>query len=232
MKKIIGFMLTVALLLSLSACAFYSYTPLSESKVFNPGTYVTTVKGHNGDVKVSVTFDKTRVTTIKVLEQKESASIGDAALKTVANAIISKQSFNVDAVSGATYSSVAMLRAVALAAKAAGAENVPDITIESLNRSAGTEEEYHGEYKPGTYTAKVKGYHGDVTVTVTVDKTKITDVKAEGPNETQGVGSRAIEQLPSAIVKANSAEVDGVSGATITSGAVKSAVKSALKQAH
>jgi uncharacterized protein with FMN-binding domain len=232
MKKIIIFMLTAALILSLSACSFYSYTPMSNNKIFNPGTYIVTTAGVHGDVKVSVKFNKSRVTKIEVLEQNESAGLGDAALQTVADEIIKNQSFAVDTVSGATYSSVAMLQAVAQAAKAAGAKNVPDISVDSLSSAAGTDEEYSGGYTPGTYTATVKGYHGDVTVKVTVDKTKITAVTAEGLNETAGVGSRAIEQLPDAIVKANSAKVDGVSGATMTSNAVKSAVKAALEQAH
>jgi len=232
MKKIIGFILATTLILSLSACSFYTYKPAPEDKIFEPATYVVTVTGHNGDVKVGVTLDENRVTKIEVLEQQESAGLGDAALQTVADAIIEKQSFEVDTVSGATYSSVAMLQAVALAAKEAGAEDVPDISIETLSDVDESDEEYDGGYIPGTYTATVNGFHGDVTVTVTVDETKITSVTAEGPNETEGVGSRAIEQLPESIVAANSTKVDAVSGATITSNAVKSAVKAALEQAH
>ncbi len=58
---------------------------------------------------------------------------------------------------------------------------------------------------------------------------KIVDVKAEGANETQGIGTNAIDQLPGKIVEANSADVEVVSGATVTSNAIIEAVKSAIK---
>ena len=86
-------------------------------------------------------------------------------------------------------------------------------------------------YTPGTYEATAKGFGGDVKVTVTVDEEKITAVTAEGASETTGIGSNAIEQLPAKIVEAGSADVDGVAGATITSGAVKEAAAAAIAAA-
>ncbi|HWQ51238.1 MAG TPA: FAD-dependent oxidoreductase [Terriglobales bacterium] len=83
----------------------------------------------------------------------------------------------------------------------------------------------------GTFTGTAKGFGGNVTVSVTLKDGAITEVAAEGPDETQGIGSKAIDELPAAIVKAGSAEVDGISGATFTSDAVKSAVQSALSKA-
>ena len=88
-----------------------------------------------------------------------------------------------------------------------------------------------GKFTPGTYTAIVKGFGGPVTVKVTVDTKSITDVKAEGPSETKGIGSRAVEELPSLILKAQTADIDGVSGATYSSNAVKLAAGQALSQA-
>lgn len=61
---------------------------------------------------------------------------------------------------------------------------------------------------------------------------KITECTAVGNDETPGIGSNAIEQLPAAIVAAGSADVDGVTGATFTSDAVKAAVRAALDQAN
>ena len=86
--------------------------------------------------------------------------------------------------------------------------------------------------KTTTITKTAKGFGGDVTVTVTLEGDKITDVKAEGANETTGIGSNAIEQLPAKIVEANSADIDGISGATVTSDAIKTAVKAALAEAN
>ena len=87
-------------------------------------------------------------------------------------------------------------------------------------------------YTDGTYEAAGKGIGGDVPVTVTVEGGVITDVTVGDNAETQGIGTNAIEQLPSAIVAANgTAGVDGVSGATITSNAIFDAVNDCLTQA-
>ena len=63
-----------------------------------------------------------------------------------------------------------------------------------------------------TQTATTQGFGGDVTVTVEVEDGEIVSVKAEGAGETQGVGSVAIDELPAAIVKAQSVAIDGISG--------------------
>ena len=83
----------------------------------------------------------------------------------------------------------------------------------------------------GTGTATARGNGGDVEVTVTVKDGTITKVEALGPKETQGIGSRATEWLPGRMVEANSVEVDGVTGATISSNAVLIAAKEAYGQA-
>ena len=88
-----------------------------------------------------------------------------------------------------------------------------------------------GKFTPGTYTATAKGFGGDVTVTLTVDSSKITAVDITGDSETAGIGSKAVAEMPKQILDAQSAEVDGVSGATYTSGAIKEAAKSALDEA-
>ena len=73
-----------------------------------------------------------------------------------------------------------------------------------------------------------KGFGGEVTVSVTVEDGKITAVTAEGANETNGIGTKALEELPAKIVEANSADVDVVATATVTSNAIIAAVKNAL----
>ena len=81
------------------------------------------------------------------------------------------------------------------------------------------------------YTATAKGFGGDVTVTLTIEDGKLTAVKAEGPDETEGIGSKALEELPEAMVARNSVEVDTVASATVTSTAVLTAAADALAQA-
>ena len=79
-----------------------------------------------------------------------------------------------------------------------------------------------------TFAATAKGFGGDVTVALTLENGALIAVTAEGASETNGIGSRAIELMPAAMLAANSVEVDGVAGATVTSTAVLEAAKAAL----
>lgn len=79
-----------------------------------------------------------------------------------------------------------------------------------------------------TVSATAKGYGGDITVTLTVKDDKITDVKVVGDGETKDVGSKAVEQMPEQILSAQTYDVDGVSGATISSTSIKKATKEAM----
>ena len=80
----------------------------------------------------------------------------------------------------------------------------------------------------GTYVGTGKGMHSNIEVTVTVAEGKIADVTINYHGETVGVADPAIEQIPAAIVAANSADVDVVSGATLTSNGIMEAVRNAL----
>ena len=82
-----------------------------------------------------------------------------------------------------------------------------------------------------TGTGSAKGIEGDVVVEVTADADTIYSIVVTEQNETQGIGSVACEQLPDAMVAANSYNVDGIAGATVTSDALKEAVKAALENA-
>lgn len=86
-------------------------------------------------------------------------------------------------------------------------------------------------YVPGTYSASSAGFHSDVTVTVTVDETSITEVTLDVSGETEGIGAAAGDALASQILEAQSAEIDGVSGATVTSSAAKVALTACLAEA-
>ena len=80
----------------------------------------------------------------------------------------------------------------------------------------------------GDFTGTAKGFGGDVSVTLTLTDGAITGCTAEGKEETQGVGSEAIAKMPGAIAESGSIAVDGVSGATVTSTAIKEAAAAAL----
>ena len=86
-------------------------------------------------------------------------------------------------------------------------------------------------YSPGTYEGTAKGFGGDVVVKITVDAASITDVTAAGEGETPDKGGAAIEKMAGDVLKAQSVDVDGVSGSTISSNAFKEAAGKALNEA-
>ena len=87
------------------------------------------------------------------------------------------------------------------------------------------------KYTPGTYTASAKGIGSDVVVTMTFDETRITDVKVDVSGETPGIGQAIGEQMEQALLAAQGADVDGVSGASVTSDAVRKAAADCISQA-
>ncbi|MDR1894628.1 MAG: FAD-dependent oxidoreductase [Spirochaetales bacterium] len=84
---------------------------------------------------------------------------------------------------------------------------------------------------PGSYQATAQGFYGDFEVTVTVSETAITGITTGPYQETEALGGKAIKLLIQNIIQANTAGVDHVSGATVTSAAFKAAVAQALAQA-
>lgn len=86
-------------------------------------------------------------------------------------------------------------------------------------------------YTPGTYSASAKGINGDVTVTMTFDEKSITDVQIDVSGETPDIGGKIGDEMREKILAAQSASVDGVSGATVTADAVKAAAADCISQA-
>ena len=85
-------------------------------------------------------------------------------------------------------------------------------------------------YTPGTYTGTATGI-GEVKVTMTFSETAITDVVIDVSNETESIGGVAAPTLKDALMAAQSTEIDNISGATITTNAVKKAAASCIEQA-
>ena len=86
-------------------------------------------------------------------------------------------------------------------------------------------------FTPGTYEATARGIGSDVKVTMTFDEKSITDVKIDVSGETPDIGGKIGDDMASAILSAQSADVDAVSGATITSDAIKAAAADCISQA-
>ena len=91
--------------------------------------------------------------------------------------------------------------------------------------------EEKGIYTPGTYSASAKGIGSDVTVTMTFDANSITDVAIDVSGETPGIGDAIGEQMQDAILAAQGADIDAVTGASVTSDAIRQAAAACIEQA-
>ena len=182
------------------------------------GEYKASSKGIGGDVPVTVTIKDGKIAKVEVGENSETEGIGSKAIEQLPDAIVKANGTEgVDAVSGASVTSKAIFTAVE----------------DCLNQAkGGTDAAAATTMADGEYKASAKGIGGDVPVTVTVKDGKIAKVEVGENSETQGIGSKAIEQLPDEIVKANGTEgVDAVSGASVTSKAIFDAVNDCMDQA-
>ena len=182
------------------------------------GEYKASSKGIGGDVPVTVTVKDGKIAKVEVGENSETEGIGSKAIEQLPDAIVKANGTEgVDAVSGASVTSKAIFTAVE----------------DCLNQAkGGTDAAATTTMADGEYKASAKGMGGDVPVTVTVKDGKIAKVEVGENSETEGIGSKAIEQLPDAIVKANGTEgVDAVSGASVTSKAIFDAVNDCMDQA-
>lgn len=120
-KNIMCVILCVIMLLSMVACQPKA-VDLSETNMFKAGTYTSTAKGHNGDIKVEVVVDENSIKDVKILEHIESPSISDPAIERIPKAIVDGQTLAVDTISGATVTSKAIIVAVTEALKQAGGD--------------------------------------------------------------------------------------------------------------
>ena len=120
---------------------------------------------------------------------------------------------------------VLMATIMVAALAACGGQTTPASTPESTPAAG------NGGITPGTYEGKAQGFGGEITATVTVTETEITDVVLKGDSETPTLGGIAIAELGGTIVACQTPNVDAVSGATVTSNAIIAAVTDALTQA-
>ena len=186
---------------------------------YNDGSYTAEGKGIGGKVPVTVTIKGGKVSEVAVGDNSETQGIGSKAIEQLPDAIVEANGTEgVDGVSGATVTSKAIFTAV-------------DDCLEQA-KSGAAQTETGLWYNDGTYTAEGKGIGSKVPVEVSIKGGVISEVAVGDNSETQGIGSKAIEQLPTKIVEANGTEgVDGVSGATVTSKAIFTAVEDCLEQA-
>ena len=197
---------------------------------YKAGEYEGTAEGRNGDITVSVSVSSDKIKSVKVLSHQETAGIADGAITGIPDKIVKAQSPDVDAVSGATITSEAIMKATRDAlAKAGGAPAA------STSQTAKKKEAHKNAaitYKAGTYTGTASGMNGPVKLAVTFSADAITDIKVAESKETPHVGTPAFDILFADAIAANGSGIDVVSGATITSVAVRNALNDAAKQAN
>jgi uncharacterized protein with FMN-binding domain len=181
----------------------------------------------NPGLKVSVTVEGGKITSVEVIEHSETDGISDPAIEGVPAAIVEAGSPTVDVVSGATLTSEAIMDAVQNALSGGSGEEEP------VEEEPSVEEPDLANVPDGTYEGvSDAGMHAGLKVSVTVEGGNIIDVQVVEHSETDGISDPAIEGVPAAIVEANSPNVDVVSGATYTSDAIIEAVGFALEGAQ
>lgn len=117
MKKIRWILITL-LVFMLAACG----NGTSNASGWKAGTYTASAKGINGDVTVEVVLSETKIESVKVVDHQETPGVSDGAIEKIPQAIVETQGLGVDIVSGASYTSNAIIEAVTLALKEAGAD--------------------------------------------------------------------------------------------------------------
>lgn len=231
-----------------------SVSSVTESGNWKDGTYTGSASGNSGGfnggtTRVSVTISGGKITAINVLSNQDTAQYFNRAKSTIINSIISKQTTNVDTVSGASFSSRGIINAVRNALSKAEGSNSDNADTEDnsgadtsksadTNQNSGTNQKIEGTYTDGTYTASASctgsGFDYTINVSVTVKDSKITAVTAmpSGIDSTsQSFFDQANASVPANIVSKQSTSVDAVSGATYSSKAIMSGAASALSQA-
>lgn len=208
MKKLVSMILTSLMVVSLGGCSNET-----TSGKYSEGTIDVTTSGFGGEMVVSVEFSKDAIKNITVGENGETAEIGGKAIEELTQKMVEAQSADVDAVSGATITSNAVISAVEKAiAQASGQETTT------------------AEVKDGTYEGEAEGKKGTIKVAVTIADGKISGVEVLESHETLGF-EKAFDIIAQDIVATNSTDVDTLTSATMASGGMIRACVDALEKA-
>ena len=204
------------------------------------GTYTGSGTGFGGTITVQVTVSNHKIASINILDASSETASYFANAQGVISRIISSQSPNVDAVSGATYSSNGIISAVQSALAQAipsGSQTTPTPTPtpspKPTKKPAPTPKPGEEQiYKDGTYTGTGKGYSGTITLTAKIKKGVIKSLEVEH-TDTPMFFKKAWEVLENEIIQNQSVDgIDTVSGATYSSKGILNAMKDILKQAE
>ena len=226
-----------------------TYTPTTEvpQDGYVDGTYTGSGTGFGGTITVQVTVSNHQIASINIVDASSETATYFANAQGVISKILASQSPNVDAVSGATYSSNGIIQAVQNAlskAMPSGSQTevtptpeatpTPDATPTPKPTKKPVPTPKPGEeqlYKDGTYTGTGKGYSGTVILTAKIKKGVITSLDVKH-SDTPMFFDKAWEVMEDEIIQNQTTEgIDTVSGATFSSKGILSAMKDILKQA-
>ena len=216
------------------------------------GTYTGSGMGFRGETEVSVKVSDSIITDITVQSTSDDKEYVNKASHLIIAEIISNQSTDVDLVSGATYSSNAIVSAVKNAlfsqsssdgdfSSAVAADDASDSSIsESINSSDSVSNSSQFpdldksllNIKDGTYTGSGTGFKGETNVTVTVKDGNITDININSYNDDPKYFESAASAIIQEIINKQSVDVDAVSGATYSSNSICEAVADALSLSY
>ena len=218
-----------------------SIAAVEEPDGYKDGIYYGTGTGFGGPLKVKVEISDGKITSIQIVENSDGSSYISKASALISS-IISKQSTNVDTVSGATYSSVGIIQAVrnALSQAATNESSTEDSTTNNGNSNSASDSSDDNmssvtgtvPYKEGIYYGTAEGYSGDVSVAVVIQEHTIKAILLTEHSDDEAFFNRAMEVVKKVIKTQKTDDVDAVSGATYSSEGLLNAIKNALKQAE
>ncbi|MDO4556559.1 MAG: FMN-binding protein [Lachnospiraceae bacterium] len=201
---------------------------------YEDGTYTGTGTGFGGKIKVQVKIKNSKIKSIKILEASGETPSYLKKAKAVIKTIINKQTPNVSAVSGATYSSNGIIKAVQNALKKAAKtdsdEDDDDSKKEEDNTSDSTDNT-DTSYQDGTYSGTGTGFRGTITVKVTIKDGKITAIEVTDGGKDDKAFLEKAKAIIETMIANQTADVDTATGATYSSKGIIEAVKNALKKA-
>ena len=207
---------------------------------YKDGTYQGSGTGFGGTVTVQVTVANGKITAIDIVDASGETPSYFASAKGVISKMLAGQTPNVDAVSGATYSSNGIIQAVQNALSKAGNSKTKVTKTNKKNNKTNNKTTKPVEilkpsenvtYKDGTYTAEAEGFDGLVKVTVMIKNGKITAISNTNTDTKQYFNKAWQKIQPKILQKQAVYGVDTVSGATFSSNGILQAVQKALEKA-
>ena len=199
---------------------------------YKDGTYQGSGTGFGGTITVQVTVSGGKITAVDILSASGETGSYFASAQSVVGKVLSSQSPNVDAVSGATYSSNGIIQAVQNALSQAGNSDSATPTPTPTPKPAKKpKKDTSVSYKDGVYEGQAEGFDGIVTVKVTIKNGKIKKISNTN-TDTPEFFNKAWKTIKSNVISRQStSEIDTVSGATFSSNGILGALSQALSKA-